>query len=277
MSLLDRVLRRIQRTFVLGPGAPAPTREPVPPTPVPRHRNSTSRTVVTVAAAAVLPIAFGVLLITVRGEIGQSISLLMVLPVLVVALLAGRRLGTLAALAAAVAYDVLHTHPYYRATIDDPDDVIETVVLLAIGVSAGYLAESAQRAFVTSRVRREELAAVTRFLEHIGTSASGEELAGHAGASILSLLHADECVWRPGYRGTASPVLRSDGTFASTLIDDPSSGVGFLPRTIEIPVGQPPTERGRFVVRTNRRAGVSLEERRAAASVAAALARRVEA
>jgi K+-sensing histidine kinase KdpD len=273
MSPLDRTLRRVQRIFTLGISTPPSDPAPVPVYPE-RHRpNGTVRTVTAVAAATILPVAFGAALIPFREDISQSISLLMVLPVLVVALLAGRRLGSLAALAAAATFDVFHTQPYFRPTIDDPDDIVETIVLLAIGITTGYLAESAQRAVVAARVRREELAAVTNFIEHIGTPISGEELAEHAGASILSLLDAHECVWRSDYRGTASPVLKPDGTLSSLLIGEGDEGGGTLPLTIEIPVGYPPAEYGRFVVRTNRRANVSLEERRAAASIATTLAR----
>ena len=273
MSPLDRTLHRVQRIFTLGVAAPPADPAPVPAYPERRRSSSTVRTATAVAAATALPVAFGAALIPVREHISQSISLLMVLPVLVVALVAGRRLGSLAALAAATTFDVLHTQPYYRPTIDDPDDIVETIVLLAIGVTTGYLAESAQRAVVAARVRREELAAVTNFIEHIGTSIPGEELAEHAGASILSLLDAHECVWRPDYKGTASPVLKPDGTLSSALIGTGGEGGGTLPLTIEIPVGHPPAEFGRFVVRTNRRASVSLEERRAAANIATTLGR----
>jgi hypothetical protein len=56
--------------------------------------------------------------------------------------------------------------------------------------------------------------------------------------------------------------------FGSERVD-----AGVLPRTIEIPVGEPPTERGRFIVRTNGHSSISLEERKAASTIAAALAR----
>lgn len=273
MSPLDRTLHRIQRVFALGSAAPAPDPEPVPPYPGQRARSSRRRIVAAVAAAVALPIVFGAALIPLRSHISQSISLLMVLPVLVVALLAGRRLATVAALAAAAAYDVFHTQPYYRPTIDDPDDIVETVVLLAIGITTGYLAESAQRAVIAARVRREELTAVTNFIEHIGADIAGEELAEHASTSIVSLLDAHECVWMPDYKGTAGPVLQPDGSLQAALPGTLNQGGGTLPTTIEIPVGHPPTEFGRFVVKTNHRTNVSLEERRAAATIATTLAR----
>jgi K+-sensing histidine kinase KdpD len=273
MNPLDGTLRSIQRLLVLGANTSPPDREPVPAHPERRRSGGTARTTVAVAIATMFPIAFGALLIPLREQLSQSISLLMVLPVLVVALLGGRRLGILAALAAALAFDVFHTLPYYQPTIDDPDDIVETVVLLAIGITAGYLAESAQTAIVAARVRRRELAAMTNFLEHIGTPISAEELGEHASASILSLLDARECVWRPDYMGTASPVLKPDGTLTSMRAGDWDQGGGVLPSTIEIPVGYPPAECGRFIVQTNHRASVSLEERRAAANVATTLSR----
>ena len=273
MNPLDSALRRIQRLLVLGPGTPPPDPALVPAHPGRRRPDSAIRTLVAVAMATMMPVAFGAALIPFREQISQSISLLMVLPVLVVALLGGGRLGTLAALAAAAAFDLFHTQPYYRPTIDDPDDIVETIVLLAIGITTGYLAQSAQNAVVAAHVRGRELAAVTNFLAHIGTPIAGEALADHASASILSLLDARECVWLRDYQGTASPVLRPDGTLSSVGVGDSDEGGGVLPSTVEIPVGYPPTELGRFIVKTSRQANVSLEERRAAANIAITLAR----
>jgi K+-sensing histidine kinase KdpD len=272
MSPLDGTLRRIQHILVLG-GATAPSQSLVPAHPGRRQSVDGTRTALAVAVSTVVPIAFGAALIPVREQLSQSISLLMVLPVLLIALLGGARLGTLAALGAAAAFDVFHTKPYYRPTIDDPDDIVETIVLLAIGITAGYLAESAQNAIVAARVRRRELTAMTNFIENIGTPIPAETLADHASASILSLLDARECVWRSDYMGTASPVLKPDGTLTSLHGATRHEGGGALPTTIEIPVGTPPTEYGRFIVTTNQRIDVSLEERRAAAIIATALAR----
>lgn len=272
MTPLDRALHRIQRVFTLGPTVRTPHPEPVPAYPGQRRRQEPTRVLSAVVSAVILPIVLGVALIPLRDHISQSTSLLMVVPVLVVALLAGRRLGTVAALSAAATYDVIHTQPFYRPTIDDPDDIVETIVLLAIGISIGYVAESAQRAVVAARVRRKELTAVTDFLEHIGTTIRDEELAEHASRSIVTLLDAHECVWRSDYKGTAAPVLLPDGSLHS-IVRRGSEGGGALPPTIEIPVGHPPAEQGRFLVRTRPRSTVSLEERRAAATIAMTLSR----
>ena len=137
----------------------------------------------------------------------------------------------------------------------------------------GYLADLTQNAVVSARVRKKELTAVTNFLEHIGTPISAEELAEHARTNILTVLDARDCVWRPDYKGTASPVLRPDGSLTSSRAAERDERGGVLPGIIEIPVGHPPAEFGRFIVKTNGRAIVSLEERRAAATIAITLAR----
>jgi len=273
MSALDETLRRIQRLLVLGPSTRPPDHAPAPAHPERQRPRNARRTAVAVAVATLLPVGFGALLIPLREQLSESISLLMVLPVLVVALLGGRRLGTLAAVAAAAAFNVFHTEPYYRPMIDDPNDIVETIVLLLIGITIGYLADLAQNAVVSARVRKKELTAVTDFLEQIGTPVSAEQLVEHARTSILTLLDARDCVWRPDYKGTASPVLRPDGTLTSLRAHERDEGGGVLPGALEIPVGYPPAEFGRFIVQTNRRAIVSLEERRAAATISTTLAR----
>ena len=109
---------------------------------------------------------------------------------------------------------------------------------------------------------------------HIGTPISGEALARHARASILSLLDAHECVWRHDYKGTASPVLRPDG---DPHTRGPSATATRAAASLQPPSRSRsdtrPADYGRFIVQTNRRANVSLEERRAAATIATTLAR----
>jgi K+-sensing histidine kinase KdpD len=273
MNWVDRSLNRVQKVLTLGPASPPPEPEQVPDVPGRRPPLDARRAVVAVATAIVLPVAFGLVFLPLRDELSQSMSLVMVIPVLVVALLGGAKLATVAALSAACVFDVLYTEPYYRPKIDDTDDIVETIVLLVIGVTIGVLAQSAQRAVIASRIRRRELAAVTEFVEHIGTRISAADLAAHAGASITDLLDATTCEWLPDYKGTASPVLRPDGSLTSELGEVEARAAGVLPTTIEIPIGEPPSDHGRFIVRTDGRTSISMEERRAAATIANTLGR----
>lgn len=271
---LDRFLQRLQRTMLLGPAqrprsthaAIAHPGERIPPT--------RAATAVRVVVAVAVPLAFGAALIPVRDDLTQSISLLMVVPVLLLAVTAGARIAALAAFSAALAFDVFHTMPYYRLTIADLDDVVEMVVLVAIGVLTGLITESAQRAIASTRVRQRELSAATDFIERAYLS-EPDDLVVEAQRSIERLLLARQCRWQPGYHGTAGPVLSTTGAIvAGTSPGASRPATTKLPSDLEIPVGTPPDEHGRFVLRTSD-ADISIEERRAAATIAAALGRAI--
>ncbi len=228
-----------------------------------------------VVASVAVPVGVAVALIPFRETLSQSIGLLMALPVLVVAALTGPRPATIAAIASATAFDVFHTMPYYRFTIDDPDDVVETVALLSIGILAGVLAQRADRTERRARVRARELEVLTDFIDSTSSAVPLDRIIANAGAGIGALLSAGSIDWRPGYRGAVGGVLQRDGSLASPAAfsnDARRSRDAELPTTIEIPVGSPPNEFGRFVARCSAGTRVSLEERRTAAGIAVVLA-----
>lgn len=269
---LDRLFHRLDVLLTFGAGHRPEPVVPAAARPGDAIARGRHNLVVSIVVAVLVPIAFGAALIPFRDWLEQSISLLMVVPVLVLAAVGGARLGAVSAVAAAGAYGVLHTEPYYEVTIDDADDVVEMVVLLGIGILSGLVMDAAHRTLVSSRVRERELSAMTAFLDRIGES-DRDDLISQAGRSIEQLLVAESSRWRPGYRGTAAPVLTPGGTVsASGYAGSRSITATRLPREVEIPVGTPPREHGRFVVHTTE-AHVSVEERRAAATIAAALGR----
>jgi len=225
-----------------------------------------------VVAAVVAPIAFAALLIPARDPLTQSLSLLMVLPILVVAVAGGARLATIAAISGALAFDVFHTEPYFRFAIDQAADLVEMTMLLIVGILTGVIASSAQRALAGASARRRELDAVTEFLDHLDADRPDDMVDG-ARASIEKTLLARSSTWRAGYRCTAAPTLQRSGTFsASSAMTAHQLHERALPAQIEIPVGRPPREHGRIIVNCSD-AEVSIEERRTAAAMAAALGR----
>lgn len=274
--MCDVILSRIQRLIVVGPRHRHGST--VAPLEHPGDVSTTGGgwTLWGVLAAVVIPILFGIVLIPFRSSIEQSVSLLMLLPVLLMAVLGGARLGGVAALSASVTFGVVHTVPYYQLTIDEPDDVIEMVILLCVGITLGWLIERGQHAIVGSGIRARELDATSTFLGCIGTH-HGDALVEDAQRAIETLLSASHSRWRAGYRGTAAPVLTSDGSITARDHGDPHTHRrgDQLPEVVEIPVGLPPREHGRIVVRSSG-AVVSLEERRAAAIVASALGRQLD-
>jgi two-component system sensor histidine kinase KdpD len=226
-----------------------------------------------VALAIGAPVVVGVVLVPFRDELAQSVSLVMVLPVVLVAVVAGLWTALLAAVTAACVFNVLHTEPYGTLRIDDADDVVEMIVLLAVGAAIGVVVQAAQRAVVSARVRHRELDALTEFLDTVGRN-DRDALIESGRHAIASVLDARQATWRPGYRGTAAPVLGAGGALVSR--SGGGSAGATLPAQIEIPVGTPPHEHGRFVLASSD-ADVSAEERTAAAAIAAALGRLLDA
>jgi K+-sensing histidine kinase KdpD len=266
---LDRAMGWVSRFLTFGPKNRVATVPPVPRRPGDAAPTRPSWPAYAVALLA--PAAFGALLIPLRETLSQSIGLLMVLPVLFIALLGGVRLGSVAAISSAVVFGVVHTEPYGRFKIDNGDDVIEVAVLLVVGVLVGILADSAERSVLNAKVRGRELDALAEFIgyvSHVGLDGPDDALVTKGAEAVQSLLSARSYEWRPGYRGTAAAVLRPDGTISQDELD-----TAVLPPVLEVPVGSPPLERGRLLMHCSTEVEVSLEERRAAATLAIVMGR----
>jgi K+-sensing histidine kinase KdpD len=85
--------------------------------------------------ALVLPLATCALLAGVRESVTSETAVLLLVLWVVAAAASGDRLaGVVAALSGGLWFDFFLTQPYLRFTIDDPDDVEATVLLLLIGL-----------------------------------------------------------------------------------------------------------------------------------------------
>ena len=114
----DRTIEHVKQLLVLGPAqrrskVPAPSNRPDG-----RRSRSSRATSAGVIGAVVAPIAFAALLIPGRDALSESLSLLTVLPIAMVAVAGGTRLATIAAVSDAHAFGMFHTEAYYRFAID---------------------------------------------------------------------------------------------------------------------------------------------------------------
>ena len=230
------------------------------------------RTLAAYVAAIVVPVAVGAAVIPWRDSLTQSTSLILVLPVLLVALAGGIGPGLLAAASATVAFDLLLTRPYLGFSIHANDDVVAAATLLIVGAAIGAVSSRLARVDTRAGVRRLTIGQFTAFVHTVAEGAAADEKVIHdAGIATTDILGLDHCVWRPGSGPTTAPTILLDGqlmAFMSDLSEDRAQ----LPNNAELPVFTTYGELGRFVLHPTRAHDVSIEERRAAAAVAQLLA-----
>ena len=261
-SLGQRLDRWLWRAFVLGP----PNRMPSPPGPVPDEPSGPPIPlpvrVAIHAFATAIPIAAAALLIPLRETIATSTAaLILVLPVVLVALTGSATAGALSALAAALAFDILLTRPYYSFTIDAADDVESALVLGLIALVVATVVTREVESRTRSSSRRRELIAVDT-IAHAVAHADLVRLVEVTTGTIVDLLDARSCHWSPGFHGTIGPVLDRSTSF--TGADGPA-----LPAAgLEIPVVYEREELGRLIVRGDSNEPISAEERHTLVTIA---------
>jgi hypothetical protein len=205
-------------------------------------------------------------MIPLRQTIATSTAaLVLVLPVVLVAVVGRVSAGIVAAVTAALAFDVLLTQPYYSLTIETADDVESAIVLGVVAVAVGTVVAREVEARTRSSSRQRELAAIRAVVAGFDT---GDEQAtvDATTSAVCDVLGARRCDWAPGFHGRIGAVMGSDGSIAG------GGGSGRLPGHLEIPVVSRRHEHGRLIVRTDSLDPVSSEERRTVLLIADLLA-----
>lgn len=227
-------------------------------------------------AGLVLPVLVALALVPFRDDLQQSAALLMIVPVVVVALLAGARPAVVAALSAGASFAVLLTQPYGRFAIHQGTDIIATVVLLVVGLVVGVMAVREQRYATRAELRREELERLVAFAERSASSERAEGLIDDATAHLRSLLHLERCEWHPGPHAGSRPLLLDDGQIMGYLNELPADRSELPASGVELLAQTPDTEVGSFVLVPADGSTTSVEQRRTAAAIANLLALAIE-
>jgi hypothetical protein len=208
-------------------------------------------------------------LVGARGDIqNANVALVLVLFVLLGAVTGGRASAVISAFVAAVAFDFFHTKPYGSLKISDGNDVLTTVLLLAVGLAVGEIAIRAQR----SHAQHEDEQRQLRRLHRIAGLAAGGE-----GADDLLLAVTAELIetlelrnaWfeRPPFLAGLPSLERSGVVQASE--HRYAKGEFELPREgVVLPVVGAGRTVGRFVLIPTPGLGVSKERRLSAIALA---------
>ena len=200
-----------------------------------------------VAAGALVALAVAIALVGVRGEVHQeAIALVLAVTVAIAGRFGGRAGGIAAALMAATAFNFFHTQPYLSLKIDDPDDILTTVLLLIVGLVVGGLSARADAS------RRAPDRAVTRVLT-VAMDGDRDDVEMSVRAELLELLQLKECWFATD--PVDLPALRPHGRLpehgVAISVDAPGQHFGHL-------VCIPSEENG--VTSADRRAAVALAE-----------------
>ncbi len=109
----------------------------------------------------------------------------------------GRWTGAGAAVGAAVSFDFFHTQPYLELRIKSSDDIVTTLLLLAIGLVVGQVAVVAHRRKRVAIQRHSEVERVWRVAELAARGGDTDDVISAVRAELLSLLHLSDCSFSP--------------------------------------------------------------------------------
>jgi hypothetical protein len=208
-------------------------------------------------------------LVGVRGDIqNANVALVLVLWVLVGAVTGGRASAVISAIVAAIAFDFFHTKPYNSLKISDGNDVLTTVLLLAVGLAVAEIAIRAQRSHAQHQDEQRQLQRMHRIA---GLAAGGEgvdDLLLAVTAELIETLELENAWFeRPPFTAGLPRIERSgvieakEHRYANGEFELPREGVA-------LPVVGAGQTVGRFVLIPTPGVGVSKERRLSAVALA---------
>lgn len=160
-----------------------------------------------VLGAVLLPLAVAALVLPWRTDLPSAgAALVMVVAVVAVAARGHRAAGWLGALSAAAWFDLLLTRPYGSLSITGRDDVVVTVLLLAVGVAVTELAVRGRHHRAVAALDEAHLAA----LAEVAGAASAAEAVALARTALARVLQARDVRFERGRVG-GLPRLTGDG------------------------------------------------------------------
>ncbi|HEY3096505.1 MAG TPA: DUF4118 domain-containing protein [Acidimicrobiia bacterium] len=218
--------------------------------------------------AALGPIVVASLLVLVRDHIARSnAALVFVVVVVIAAALGGRWTGVVAAVVSAMSYDFFLTRPYGSLKIDQAEDIVATVLLLAVGLIVGEVVVWAHRGHRQSKRGRDEITRLHRVAEQVAAGAGADAVLASVCAELNELLSLRDARFEQAPFGAPLPRLQRNGS-----IDTPRRrfmhGEFTLPKEgVELPVLGRGRLLGRLVLEPEPDVGVSIEERMVAIAI----------
>ncbi len=212
--------------------------------------------------AALGPLVVASLLVTVRDHMARSnAALVFVIVVVLAAALGGRWAGVTAAVISAMSYDFFLTRPYGSLKIDELEDIVATVLLLAVGLIVGEVVVWAHRGHQQKKRGQDEITRLHRVAEQVAAGASAQDVLESVRAELTDLLSLRACTFEQPPFGTPLPRLGRNGSIDIQLRRIVRGEFSLPAEGVEIPVLGRGRQVGRLVLEPDPEVGVSLEER----------------
>ena len=191
----------------------------------------------------------------------SNAALVFVIVVVLAAALGGRWAGVTAAVISAMSYDFFLTRPYGSLKIDELEDIVATVLLLAVGLIVGEVVVWAHRGHRQKKRGQDEITGLHRVAEQVAAGASAQDVLESVRAELTDLLSLRACKFEQPPFGTPLPRLGRNGSIDIQRRRIVRGEFTLPAEGVEIPVLGRGRQVGRLVLEPDPEVGVSLEER----------------
>ncbi len=201
-------------------------------------------------------------LVPLRNRIDNTnLALILVVVVVLAAIVGDRSSGAVAAITATMAFDFFLTQPYLSMRIDSADDIETALILLAVGLIVGEVAERGRRSRRESERAAQAIARVHRVSDRIAHGATLDDIVQSVRRELTGLLQLRDCWLELPPFHWPMPRIERGGTLEA--VEHHWSGRGFaLPDDgVQLPVLVAGQEVGRLVLMSDPAVTVTLEER----------------
>jgi hypothetical protein len=225
--------------------------------------------VIGLAVGVLGTLALSVAMIPLRDHLNNDImALALVVPVLIGAVLGGRRAGAVSALTAALCFDFFFTLPYLTLRIASSDDVGTALVLLIVAFISAEVGIRARQGGRAAREARSDLDRLCRVIEIAANDGDIEDVVSATRAELIGLFGLADCVFETGTSHTTLPRLGIHGAIEGAPLVATHTGFLLPPGGVALEVMGRGIDFGRLVLFASESVRAPLQKRVVAVAIA---------
>jgi hypothetical protein len=202
-----------------------------------------------VVAGVVAPVVLALALLPVRGQApAATVALGFAVLVSLLAAMGTRLSALIAAVSAAVCYDVAFTQPYGSLTISHPQDIETTALLLVGGLIVGQLSARNRRNRGLVVQQSDDLAHIQAIAELMAAGAQPDDVVGAVAQELRALLALHECRFETAQPDRPGPTIDRNGNVSWGRLWWGVDTLGLPGKEISIEVEHDNRHLGRYVL-----------------------------